>query len=295
MRALTMLLACCAALAGGAARAPAADLQTLTLGNEDRTYRLYRPASLSWSHSAPLVVMLHGGFGSGLQAENDYRWDALADTYGFVVVYPDGIDHSWNAGGCCGPAMRHDVDDVRFLTALVEHVRANQRIDPSRIYVTGISNGAMMAYRLACESTVRFAAVGSVAGTLEVPCGDATPTSILHVHGLDDRNVPFHGGMPTQGVEHSPRMAIPDVIARWRAIDGCAKASVTAEGPVTTDAAHCADGRDVTLVTIAGAGHQWPGGMAPTQAAAIIFHLDPPSRALDATGVLWTFFSKHSL
>ena len=85
----------------------------LSNGDRDRTYLLYRPASLSQQVPAPLVVVLHGGYGSGSQAERSYHWDALADRQGFVVAYPDGIGRSWNAGGiCCGPALRDNVDDV---------------------------------------------------------------------------------------------------------------------------------------------------------------------------------------
>lgn len=293
MRTLAIMTFSCAILAGMTAGAHAAERQTLTLGNEERTYRLYRPASLSWLNAVPLVVVLHGGFGSGLQAENDYRWDAEADARGFIVAYPDGIDHAWNAGTCCGPPMRQGVDDVRFLTALIEHLRANQHVDPDRIYVTGMSNGAMMAYRLACESPIRIAAIGSVAGTLAVPCSGAPQTSLMEIHGADDGYVPLHGGI-SRGVDRTPRRAVPDVIAQWRALDECDKNTVAVEGAVTTDTARCADNRDVTLITIAGAGHQWPGSIPPTQAATMIFHLDPPSRALDATDVLWTFFARHT-
>jgi polyhydroxybutyrate depolymerase len=293
MRTLAILTFFCAAFAAAMTSAHAAERQTLPLGNEDRTYRVYRPSSLSWLNAVPLVVVLHGGFGSGLQAENDYHWDAEADAHGFIVAYPDGIDHSWNAGTCCGPAVRQDVDDVRFLTTLIEHLRANQHVDPDRIYVTGMSNGAMMAYRLACESSTHIAAIGSVAGTLAAPCSGAPQTSVMEIHGADDAYVPLHGGI-SRGFDRTPRRAVSDVIAEWRAIDECEKNIISIEGPVATDTARCAGGRDVTLITVAGAGHQWPGSVAPTQAATMLFHLDPPSRALDATDVLWAFFARHT-
>jgi polyhydroxybutyrate depolymerase len=294
MRFLAILISCCAVIAATAARAGAvAPLQTFQSGERDRSYRVYRPPSLSWKTPVPLVVMLHGGFGASLEAESGYHWDAAADEHGFVVLYPDGFERSWNAGACCGPAMRQNVDDVAFLTALIEHVRSAGRIDPERIYVTGISNGAMMAYRLACESSLRLAAIGPVAGTLEVPCEGASPTSVLAIHGLDDRHVPFRGGMPSAGVERSPRRAVPEVVALWRKTDDCGAAVVQKDGSVTTDSARCARDREVTLITVEGAGHQWPGSLPPAPIAGALLQLDPPSNALDTTQVLWTFFASH--
>ena len=294
VRTFTTILMAAALLAGAGAFASAAsDLQTLQSGDRDRTYRIYRPESLAWAAQVPLVVVLHGGFGGSAQAERAYNWDETADAHGFVVLYPDGFEHSWNAGDCCGPAQRQNVDDVAFLTALVDHVRSAERIDPERIYVTGISNGAMMAYRLACESSLHIAAIGPVAGTLEVPCTAAPPTSVLAIHGLSDGNVPFAGGQPSAGVERNPRRAVPDVVAQWRTLDGCTKPAVDKTGPVTTEAAHCAHGRDVALITVSGAGHQWPGGQPASAAATRILRLDPPSSAIDATAQLWTFFAAH--
>src|SRR5579862_9508512 len=140
----------------------------LTSGGLERTYHLYRPSSLTQGERAPLVVMLHGGYGSGAQAEKDYGWDREAEAHRFIVAYPDGIGRSWNAGMCCGPARSRAVDDVGFVTAMVHDIERTQNADPARVYVAGMSNGAMMAYRLACEAPFPIAAAGSVAGTLDM-------------------------------------------------------------------------------------------------------------------------------
>lgn len=242
--------------------------------------------------------MLHGGFGTGLQAERAYHWDAAAERYGFVVVYPDGIGYAWNAGDCCGQPQKRNLDDVGFLTALVERLERDENVDPRRIYVTGMSNGAMMAYRMACEAPLAIAAIGPVAGTQSVACAHPRPTSLLAIHGLDDGNVPFNGGLPRKGATAKlPRRAVPDVIAEWRAGDACRAPSLQSAGSVMTSRANCAGGREVTLIAIAGAGHQWPGGEPPSAFAQVVLApfggLDPPSNALDATAVLWTFFAAH--
>jgi polyhydroxybutyrate depolymerase len=263
-------------------------------GGLARTYRVYRPAALDRSRPVPLVVMLHGGFGSGEQAEQAYGWDAKADSAGFVVAYPDGVARAWNAGTCCGLPQRTNIDDVGFLRQLIDRLASDENVDPDRVFATGISNGAMMAYRLACELPGRLAAIGPVAGTMTVPCDGATPTSVLHVHGLADQNVPYEGGVGTKGVSKDSRPSVPSVIARWRQVDGCGPSQVSLQGPVHMDTADGARGTTVTLITIDGAGHQWPGSQQPNPVAKRVLQLDDPSTAIDATSVLWSFFSAHT-
>lgn len=277
-----------------AAIAVAAPTQ-MTFGGVERTFRVYRPANLSRERAVPLVVVLHGGFGTGAQAERSYRWDQAADRYGFVVVYPDGIARSWNAGLCCGRAVRDHVDDLGFLAAMIDRVAGQEHIDRTRIAVTGISNGALMAYRMACEGTVPLRAIGSVAGTMLTRCTHPQRTSVMEIHGLADHNIPFNGGKGDgpAGIFTPP---IESVVNRWRAIDDCDAPRVTTSHTVTTEASKCADGRAVTLITIAGAGHQWPGGVPPPPGLVAYTHaigiwgIDTVSNALDATETLYRFF-----
>lgn len=273
-------------LAAGTLRA------TMTFDGLQRSYLLYRPAALKRDAPVPLVAVLHGGFGTGAGAEAWYHWDAAADAHGFVVIYPDGLQRAWNAGLCCGSPMRQKIDDVGFLTALVTKIIHEENIDPHRIYATGISNGAFMSYRLACESTLALAAIGPVAGTLPVPCDHPKPTSVLAIHGLADRNVPFNGGVGV-GFDKSNRPSVPATIARWREIDRCGTPSIKDAAGVHDETSQCADGRVVELITVDGAGHQWPGSATPPPAAVALLHLDQPSDAFNATEVLWEFFSSH--
>jgi polyhydroxybutyrate depolymerase len=255
----------------------------------DREYRLYVPSSVT--RPASLVVMMHGGFGSAEQAEESYGWGAAADRYGFVVAFPDGIGRAWSVGGgCCGEPGRDGVDDVAFVEAVVADVAGRLPIDPRRVYATGMSNGALMSYRLACDSDV-FAAIAPVAGTLLGDCPRPRPVSVLHIHGLADENVRFDGA-PGSGFAKIDGPPVESTVDIWRAADGCTAPTVTTAGPVTTYASACAAGRAVTLVTIAGAGHQWPGSPDRTLAQRIL-GLDPPSDALDATDASWRFFAAH--
>lgn len=272
---------------------------SITVAGTKRTFRLYRPANLSMSKPVPLVVMLHGALGDGRQAELAYGWNAEADRKGFVVAYPDGLLRSWVVSAdCCGPSAHGGVDDVAFIRDMVANVSNQLPIDPARIYATGISNGGMLAYRLACDTTT-FAAIGVVAGKQLGQCPAPAPISVIHVHGTGDDVVPYDGSagkMNNDGQGLIPVKidggSVPDQIGKWRTIDRCGAPQTRTAGEVTTVLAHCPDGRDVELITIAGAGHQWPGG-TPMPAVEQLLGLPPPSQALNATDSIWQFFSTH--
>jgi polyhydroxybutyrate depolymerase len=229
-------------------------LHHINVGGLDRSYRLYQPAGLS--ASAPLVVVLHGYSGSAGQVERDYKWDGLASAGKFLVVYPDGLNRAWNVDGesCCGRPGREGVDDVAFVSAAVADVAKNLGIDPARIYAAGMSNGAIMAYTLACTTDI-FAAIGPVAGTQLNPCRAPHPLSVMHIHGTADRLVPYGGG---QGFSVINGPSVPGVNAFWRNVDQCGTPSATTDGPLTTSTAGCAGNRGVVLITIDRGGHEWP-------------------------------------
>lgn len=268
--------------------------QAIESGGASRTFHLYRPQGLT--DAAPVVVMLHGGFGNGAQAERSYHWDVEADKGHFLVAYPDGLSRAWNAGTCCGEPGHLNTDDVGFIENMISTVEQEIPVDRARIYVTGMSNGAMMALRLGCQ-TDTFAAIAPVAGTLLTDCAAAHPTSVLQIHGTADDRVPYGGGPGKAfAINGSPRVdgpSVESVNATWRAIDACGLPSSTTAGDVTTQTADCADGRTVQLIAVAGAGHQWPGG-EPSPLAQKVAGIPAPSTALDATATIWQFFTqKH--
>lgn len=283
------------ALSAGAAQAGDGETRHLSDGSRDRTYLLYRPAQLSRQTPVPLVIMLHGGFGSGSQAESAYHWDEQADQQGFVMAYPDGIAHSWNAGGiCCGPALRKNVDDLGFLTRLIEAVSKTENIDPGRVYLAGMSNGAAMAYRYACEGTYPVAAIGPVAGSFSYSCGRPHPVSVIAIHGLDDQHIPFAGGQGSKGVTNGAWASVPQTLDAFRTANNCQPPVAQKDGLVHTDISSCEQGHEVALITIEDAGHQWPGGKTRKGIVRRLLSGDPPSTAMDATSVLWDFFKKHT-
>jgi polyhydroxybutyrate depolymerase len=265
--------------------------QSLVVDGLTRWFRLYRPDGLVLDHPVPLVVMLHGGFGDDAQAEAGYGWDQQATRQGFVVAYPNGDSRAWNGGGgCCGKPGREDVDDVAFISAMVAKVRTELPIDSHRVFATGISNGGIMAYRLACDTTI-FAAIGPDSATMLGSCDHPSPVSVIHIHGTADQNIPYAGGTG-HGVAEIDGPPVTDVIADWRTTDHCRAPTSTVSGVVTRSVATCPDGRAVELITIAGAGHQWPGSFPPGPLGRLM-GIDTPSKALDATSTIWAFFAAH--
>ncbi len=244
-----------------------------------RTYRVHVPPAPLMGPGRPLVVVLHGRGGSGAQAERAYGFDALADREGFVVAYPDGVERGWNDADL----DRHaDVDDVAFLTRLVDDLSTRYAVEPHRVYVAGMSNGGFMAERLACEMPDRIAAVGVVAASRRAACPGARPVSVMHVHGLRDRLVRYAGA---SGGAIGAYPSLPSLASGWRHVDGCRPLPVVRTAGVVrrAEARGCALGTDVVLVTIATAGHEWPGGR---RAAT-------PAATFDATAELWAFFEEH--
>lgn len=270
----------------------------LLSGGIDRTYHLYRPSTIPAAQKAPLVVMLHGGYGTGLQAEKAYGWDELAEREHFIVAYPDGVNRAWNAGMCCGTPRKNNIDDVAFIAAMVAQIERDQNADPARIYITGMSNGAMMAYRLACEAPFPIAGIGSVAGTLDMTsCAHPQHTKILEIHGLTDRHVPFDGGPGINTPQLQPFPSVDRTLAVWQQANLCGPdVQRSISGVVTTQHWICSGGHDVELISIANAGHEWPGSRRGPRGALLgpLLHIapaDPVSNAINATETLWRFFS----
>jgi polyhydroxybutyrate depolymerase len=257
---------------------PGTSSHQLSTGDGQRTYLVHRPAGEPPAGGYPLVVMLHGGFGTAAQAERAYGWDELADKSGFVVVYPEGLDRAWNAGTCCGVSQRDDVDDVAFISSAVADVEHQVSIDPRRRFVTGMSNGAMMAYRMACQTSL-FAAAAPVSGTQLVSCTQAHPLSVLHLHGADDPRVRLDGKTGNGAVKVAGP-PIARVLEGWRQRDHCTLFTTSTQGALTSSTATCPQGRTVRWVVIAGLGHEWPGASGS-------------ATELDATTTIWSFFEHH--
>jgi polyhydroxybutyrate depolymerase len=248
--------------------AATASAQALTFGGLQRTYLVHAPAGND--HPSGLVINLHGAGATGAGQEAITNYDSVADALGFVVAYPDGIDQSWADGRGASMPDRQGVDDVGFLSTLIDRLVRDYGVSSGRVFVTGMSAGAFMANRLACDRADLVAAVAPVAGTLGtgVPCAPSRPVSVLQFHGTADSVVPFGGGGMQGRGGASDILAATEMAARWRAVDGCSSAPVEDVLPVTGDGTEvhrftsvgCAGGTAAVLLQINGGGHTWPTG-----------------------------------
>jgi len=275
--------------------APAA--RSIRVGGVERDYLLDMPSRASGP--VPLVIALHGGGGNARTMTP--RWLDTARREGFAVAFPNGLGRNanmgtWNAGGCCGFAMTSDSDDVAFIEAMIDDITRDHRVDPSRVYVTGLSNGGMLTYRLGAALTSRIAAIAVVSGAMfggETP--PTTPIPVLIMHGEQDDIVPFKGGTSPMALvarsQSRPFREVAYAVDFWRRADGCAETPVIEpRGDVTVETyARCVKGGEVVFYRLKSAGHTWPG---PARAVGGLerAHYDQ----IDATQVIWRFFSRHA-
>lgn len=284
MTTVALLAAACGG-AGETAGLPASVQNgQLTVDGVERTYRVFIPPTLDRSVPAPLVLVLHGGANTVADTIKITGFDKQASIGDFIVAYPVGTRQEWNAGGCCGSAPERNPDDVGFLTRLLDQLSTEHRIDQARVFVTGVSNGAMMAYRFACERADRVTAVASVAGAVVVDeCQPSRPMSVLEIHGTEDPLIPYEGGTPSapEAAGAPPLRSTTAMVQRWAALGGCpAPTPPNVVGAVTVESwTGCAGGRAVELVTVRGGGHVW---FAPGLGSA--------NGAVDATETIWGFF-----
>lgn len=254
----------------------------ISVRGDRRSYRLVRPVA----DASPLVIALHGGLQSVEGLVQMSNLDEEARRSGFAVVYPVGEQRTWNAGRCCGPAVRRRIDDVGFVSALIDRLVDDGVADPTRVYATGISNGGMLAYRLAVERAGRIAAVAPVAASMVTDGHPDVPVSVVHIHGTRDRMVPFGGGIGERSLTQVANPPVREVIDRWRRFAGAmAGPSVTHAPPATIETWTAPDGTEVALCSIDRGGHVWPGPNTRLRSTASAF---------DATPFIWGFFSRHA-
>ena len=271
--------------------------RTLRVGARERSYEIDLPTRRQGVQKLPAVIVFHGGGGSADSVRRQSRMSAKGEAEGFIVVYPQGSGgiagklKTWNAGTCCGHAMQERIDEMAFVAALLDDLQATVAIDRDRVYATGISNGGMMAYEVACALADRFAAIAVVAGEMTAleRCRPARPMPVLVIHGSADRNLPVDGGVGAKAFAVHEVRGLASAVDFWRRHDGCSEnARSEVKGAVRrTSYSSCSSGSEVELITIEGGGHSWPGG------DRLARFLDPPSAALDATGEIWRFFARH--
>jgi polyhydroxybutyrate depolymerase len=274
--------------------------RTITVDKLKRTHWIHVPPKYDPKKPAPVVLALHGATMVGKLMEAGTGLSKTADDNNFIVVYPDGtgILPTWNAG--LFPGEFNKVDDVKYLGKVLDDVEGALNVDRKRVYATGLSNGAMMCYRLASEMSDRIVCIAPVGGTMAIEKYEPKrPVPVMHFHGTKDMLVPFDG--PPKNKKDTPSFL------RFRSVDDtvttCAKANGCAETPTETEVdvkeeklkvmrKEYAGGKakaEVILFTIENGGHTWPGSpFSPT-------FLGPSTKNFSANDAMWEFFKKHAL
>jgi polyhydroxybutyrate depolymerase len=259
----------------------------LSHGDRDRSYVLYVPQGYDASRPLPLVLNFHGYTSSPATQLVFSGLGARADTQGFILALPEGVATSWNSGNCCADAYTNGVDDVGFARAVVADISSKLCVDEERIYATGMSNGGMFAQRLACDAADMFAAIAPVAGVLTLKpeeCNPVRPISVMHYHGSADPIVQFTGG----GI--GTTIPVADSMAFWVAKNGCESkpAESFRQGDAHCDSyPGCRDGVEVTLCTIDGGGHCWPGNLTCPFGTS--------TENISASDTMWDFMQRYTV
>ena len=295
----------------GAVAQPQADLAegSIEVGGAARRYLVSAPATAAGSEPLPLVLDFHGlAEGADVHAQMT-QLGPLGVEEGFVTVFPHGT----------GQPVRWDVApdpganaDLAYVGALLDRIEAERCVDTSRVYATGLSNGAMMASTVACTMADRVAAIAPVAGlALPEPCEPARPVPILTVHGTADPILLFNGGIGTgaltaalSGQEASPTTTVPpdldgpgypDTVRRWAELDGCDAGSARDErvgDEVIRRTFDCPEDAPVEFLIVEGGGHSWPSSEFSRSIERVV---GPTTGDIDASAEAWRFFQRFSL
>jgi len=271
------------------------ETRTLDVGGTSRTYHLHVPPTVTPGVPAPLVLAFHGGGGDAVTFASRSGLIEMADREGFIIAFPEGTRNSWNTEGspAVGFASRNDIDDLGFVTAMLDQLVRDYSINTARVFATGISAGAMMTYRLACDMPDRLAAVAVVAGTLaDTSCAGLTGVSLLHIHGSNDQNVPLEGGAGSMSAARADYPPVMQGIDLFRARNQCTAPDISSAPASDTVCltTSCGNGTTVEFCEVTPGGHAWPGTDPARWQESNGVYVSPYFSATDHIGA---FFRTH--
>lgn len=282
--------------------------EVLQVDARERTYLLHVPAGFDPQKEYPLLLGFHGGNGSGEKFSSQTGFSMKADNEGFIAVFPDGIEHNWNDGRDTTDAFKQGADDIAFVRALVEDLKAKLPVNKSRIYATGVSNGGIFVHRLGCEMADIFAGIGSVVGPIASKvasrCVAVAAVSVVAIQGVADTGIPINGGETGRmfrGRKIGDGGLVESAAATrtlWASKNACLQGPQTESLPILeNDGTHvekitytsCRDNTEVIYYLVHGMGHGWPPKEAEAPAV-----FGSTSHNINATDVIWNFFKTHS-
>lgn len=274
---------------------------SIVVDGRARSYIINLPPNYYESSNFSVVIAMHGGGGNAEQFETSSKLTEKANASGFIVVYPDGVRstgllalRTWNAGTCCSYASDNNIDDVKFISDLIDNLISEYKINPKKIYATGHSNGGMLSYRLACQLSNKIAAFAPNAATMVVtqPCVPARPVPILHMHSIHDQNVPYTGGVGIgpSNIHNPPLDSVMRVLQTKNQCNQPAQVIANNSGFTLLKWTDCLNNVSVHLYLTKDGGHSWPGG-SPGGGP----NSDQPSVAINANDLMWEFFQQYQL
>ncbi len=283
-----------------AAAQPRQEHRQILVDGLSRSFVVYIPAMDNATQKPAILISLHGRFGTGAQMMGFADFRPIADKEKFIIVCPDGIDKSWNAG-LKTPANRKGINDVKFIDQLITYMLSTYHGDSQRVYVTGMSNGGFLASRLACELPNRIAAIASVGASMDKyqDYHPTKPVSVMYIQGTKDPLVPFDGvGKRARG--QNVIYSHADILKLWIDADACDQKPVISNLPDNTgdgtsiikeEYTNAKTGVKVVGYTITNAGHTWPGG---TQYLPKLM-IGSVTHNMNACAVIWDFFKEYKL
>lgn len=270
-----------------------------------REYIIYQPSEISKIKSVPLLFVLHGGSGTneGMMRLTKNRFNELADIHKFYVVYPQGLEKGWNDGrnDLKQFSSENNIDDVGFFKKLIYTLQSEYNTDDKKVFVTGISNGGFMSFRLGCELRNEISAIAPVTATIAEDalkyCRGKSTVSLALFNGTNDPIVPYAGGEVTILRKRRGKIiSTDDTISHWRNMLGCSIEHTTKEidtakqdGTTVTifNYDQCRSNSKINLYRINGGGHTWPGGKSYLTKRLVGI----TSQDINTCDEVWEFFS----
>lgn len=291
----------------GTATTGGAQRFAIEVGGLRREYLLYVPSNYDGSRPVPLVMMFHGGGGSGERSMEETGWAKKAEQKGFLAAFPDGTrpkpdrrasfarnPQTWNDGSGRYASGEANIDDVSFVRAMLDQIESKYEVDPQRIYATGFSNGSSMTFRLGVELGERIAAIAPV-GSSGLRLRNAKfrrAVPMIYIHGSADPRNPLEGGDVKNYGEVDYRPPLEETVRNWARESGCRPAAERLRdgGGVRAVAYRgCRGNADVDFYIVDGLGHVWPGGDSNAPKRLV----GASSKNLNGTDVIWDFFERH--
>lgn len=268
---------------------------TVMIFGRERFFRIHLPLNYNSQKKYPLVLVFHGGGGNAKNIEKVTGFSPKADKEDFIVVYPYGTGAfdkrllTWNTWECCGYAHKKNINDVAFVKLMLEKIKSDYSINDKMIYATGLSNGGMMCYLLACEMSDQFAAVAPVAASMfdDSDCNPTNQLSMIIFNSIDDKHIPYEGGIGEEALVKVEKMSVEKVVDFWVHKFNCTFLNKTKSKFFQMVDFGNSKGTEIVFYTLLRGGHTWYGG------EKAFFFAPKPANDLSATDLIWDFFKKH--